>query len=201
MALFAAGPARAAVTISFYSHDFRIFSAGFLTNFPHGFILLSGAPDDGTPALTGNFGFSATDFSVSALWTPVEGQLDRNPLPAAYIAAANRHFTFTLSDAEYHAVMAVVEKWRAWPQPSYDIDRHNCVTFVKELASAAGLTVSDHPAFVRKPREFLDDVALRNAAFLGEHGNVIQVSAGVDALRERTRQLEGQARAAKERSN
>src|SRR4051812_12380763 len=109
LALFAAAPAQAAVIVSFYSHDFRMFSAGFLTNFPHGFIVMSGAPDDAPPAVTGNFGFSATDFSVSALWGPVEGQLDKNPLPAAYIADATRHFTFTLSDAQYHAVTAVVE--------------------------------------------------------------------------------------------
>lgn len=198
--LVGAAPARAAVTASFYSHDFRMFSAGFLTNFPHGFILLSGVPDDGTPARTGNFGFSATDFSLDALWAPVEGQLDKNPLPAAYIADATRHFTVTLTDAQYHAVMAVVEKWRAWPQPSYDIDKHNCVTFVKELAIAAGLAVSEDAAFVRKPREFLGDVASRNAAFLAEHGNVIQVSTGLDALRARTRALEDQARAVREKN-
>ena len=28
--------------------------------------------------------------------------------------------------------MAVVDKWKSWPQPSYDIDKHNCVTLVKE---------------------------------------------------------------------
>ena len=205
LAAFLAGaaPARAAVTITFYSHDFRMFGAGLVANFPHGFIILSGTPDDGTPAVTGNFGFSATDFFINALWEPVEGSLDKNPLPPDYINGADRHFSFPLTDAQYHAVTAVVEKWRSYPQPSYDIDKHNCVTFVKELAIAAGLNVSESPRFIRKPKEFLADMATRNAAFLAPYGNVIQVSApgaGMDALRERTRQLESQVKAVKERN-
>jgi hypothetical protein len=100
-------------------------------------------------------------------------------------------------------VVAVVEKWKNWPQPSYDIDKHNCVTFVKELAIAAGLSVSNSPAFIRHPKEFLTDVAARNAAFLEPYGNVIQVSApggGMDALRNRTQQLENQVRSVREKN-
>jgi hypothetical protein len=203
VALLTSAPAEAAVTITFYSHDFRMFGAGLMMNFPHGFIALSGTPDDGAPAAASTFGFSATDFFINALWEPVEGSLDPSPLPASYMASADRHFSFALTDAQYHAVMAVVDKWKSWPQPSYDIDKHNCVTFVKELAIAAGLSVSDSPKFIRKPKEFLDDVASRNGVFLGENGNVIAVSAsdgGMDALRNRTKELEGQARAVKDRN-
>jgi hypothetical protein len=201
--LLTSAPAEAAVTITFYSHDFRMFGAGLMMNFPHGFVALSGTPDDGTPAGDSTFGFSATDFFINALWEPVEGSLDPSPLPASYMASADRHFSFALTDAQYHAVMAVVDKWKSWPQPSYDIDKHNCVTFVKELAIAAGLSVSESPKFIRKPKEFLDDVMARNAAFLGEHGDVIAVSAsggGMDALRNRTKQLESQVRAVKEKN-
>jgi len=203
VALLTSAPAEAAVTITFYSHDFRMFGAGLMMNFPHGFIALSGMPDDGSPAADSTFGFSATDFFINALWEPVEGSLDPSPLPASYMASADRHFSFALTDAQYHAVMAVVDKWKSWPQPSYDIDKHNCVTFVKELAIAAGLSVSDSPKFIRKPKEFLDDVMARNAAFLGEHGNVIAVSAtggGTDALRNRTKELESQVKAVKEKN-
>ena len=202
LALLTAAPARAAVTITFYSHDFRMFGAGLMMNFPHGFIALSGTPDDGTPAVNSTYGFSATDFFINALWEPVEGSLDPTPLPASYITGADKHFSFPLTDAQYHAVAAVVEKWRSYPQPSYDIDKHNCVTFVKELALAAGLSVSDSPAFIRKPKEFLDDMAVRNADFLGRYGNVLQASApgGIEALRNRTRALESQVRAVKEKN-
>jgi hypothetical protein len=201
-ALLVAAPAQAAVTISFYSHDFRMFAGGLVTNFPHGFIMLSGTPDDGAPPLSGNFGFSANNFFINALWEPVEGGLDENPLPSSYVAQADKHFSFPLSDAQYRAVAAVVEKWRTYPQPSYDIDKHNCVTFVKELAVAAGLSVSNSPVFIRKPKEFLDDVAARNAALLEPYGNVIQVSAGggIDALRDRTRALESQVKAVREKN-
>ena len=203
VALLTSAPAEAAVTVTFYSHDFRMFGAGLIVNFPHGFIALSGTPDDGTTPAASTFGFSATDFFINALWEPVEGSLDPSPLPASYMASADRHFSFALTDAQYHAVMAVVDKWKSWPQPSYDIDKHNCVTFVKELAIAAGLSVSDSAKFIRKPKEFLDDVASRNGAFLGEQGNVIAVSApggGMDALRNRTKQLESQVRAVKEKN-
>ena len=118
VALLTSAPAEAAVTITFYSHDFRMFGAGMLANFPHGFVALSGTPDDGTPAVTSTFGFSATDFFINALWEPVEGSLDPSPLPASYMASADRHFSFPLTDAQYHAVTAVVDKWKNWPQPS-----------------------------------------------------------------------------------
>ena len=71
------------------------------------------------------------------------------------------------------------------------------------MAIAAGLSVSDSQKFIRKPKEFLEDVASRNGAFLGEQGNVIAVSApggGMDALRNRTKQLESQVRAVRERN-
>ena len=36
-----------------------MFGAGFVANFPHGFVVLAGTPDDGSPAVDGDFGFSA----------------------------------------------------------------------------------------------------------------------------------------------
>jgi len=46
VALLTSAPAEAAVTVTFYSHDFRMFGAGMMMNFPHGFIALSGTPDE-----------------------------------------------------------------------------------------------------------------------------------------------------------
>ena len=107
-------------------------------------------------------------------------------------------FTLVLSDAQYRAVLAVADKWRNWPQPSYDIDAHNCVIFVKELAQAVGLAVSEDKKFVRDPIGFLKDVAARNAAVLAQYGNAMPVAAtpqagNADALRQRVRQLEKDA--------
>ena len=78
------------------------------------------------------------------------------------------------------AALAVVEKWRSAPQPSYELDTHNCVIFVKEIAAAVGLTVSDDERFVRDPAGFLDDVKARNAAFLMQmntgHSQTVQAA-------------------------
>jgi hypothetical protein len=46
--------------------------------------------------------------------------------------------------------MAVVDQWRNYPQPSYNLDTHNCVTFVKEIALQ--LPASDDEKFIRSPR-------------------------------------------------
>ena len=161
-----AAQACAAVTIAFYSHDLRM-NRGMYVRFPHGFVVLSGATESGEQ-VNAHLGFSSKTLTMTMLWGPVEGALDDERLTDAYVAQSTRHFSFVISDAQYRAVMAVEHKWRTWPQPSYEIDTHNCTTFVKEIAVAAGLAVSDDAKFIRKPRSFLDDVAVRNADFL-EH--------------------------------
>ena len=73
-----------------------------------------------------------------------------------------------ISDAQYRAVRAVVQRWDQHPQPSYQLDQHNCVIFVKEIAQAVGLTASDDQKFVRNPSEFLDDLEQRNASLIAQ---------------------------------
>jgi hypothetical protein len=191
-------PARAAVTIDFYSHTLAIVASGGNTYFPHGFVLLSGSTDSGTP-VNANLGFTAKNIFINVLWEPITGELDPTPLPNGYVDGAVNHFAFTLTDAQYRAVLAVADKWRNWPQPSYDMDSHNCVLFVKELAQAAGLSVSDDRKFIHAPGDFLDDVASRNSAFLAAHGTVYRTGgpatkADAGALEQRVKQLESDAR-------
>jgi hypothetical protein len=190
-------PARAAVTIDFYTHDFNLVGRGLNTYFPHGFVILRGTTDDGTP-VNANYGFTARYIFINILWEKVTGELDPSPLPPGYLDGADRRFTFTLTEAQYRAVLAVVERWKNWPQPSYDIDERNCVIFVKEIAQAVGLQVSDDRKFVRAPQEFLADVARRNAAFLSAQGPqpalMQPAQAGgrnsAQALEQRVRELE-----------
>jgi hypothetical protein len=172
-ALLFAAPAQAAVTITFYSHEFRLLD-GQRTDFPHGFVALTGTTDSGE-AVNTDFGFSATTIYALALLIPLDGALD-NPSDYTpdYIAEAMPHFAFPLSDAQYQAVLATVEKWRNAPQPSYDFYSRNCVTFVSDVAVAAGLTVTTSKKFIHDPRGFLDDTALRNRAFLAQYGNLLQ---------------------------
>ncbi len=202
-----AAPAQAAVTITFYSHDMELIGDGLVTYYPHGFVLLSGSDANGRP-VQDNYGFSAKNFYPNVLWQSVEGTLDEEPLPDGYVGRSDRHFSFVLSAEQYGAVMAVVEKWRNWPQPSYNIDSHNCVHFVKEIAQAAGLAVSDDKKFNREPGDFLDDVALRNKVFLAQFGiapsattaqapPVTGASGDGEALQQRLKQLQDDVSAAR----
>lgn len=189
-------PARAAVTITFYSHEFALVARSGNTYFPHGFVLLSGATQDGVP-VNANLGFTAQNIFINVLWEKITGEMDPTPLPTGYVDSAQKRFSLTLTDAQYGAVLAVADKWRNAAQPSYDIDEHNCVLFVKDLAQTVGLSVSNDRKFVRDPIGFLGDVATRNAALLAQYGNSPVAAApppdGTAALQQRVRQLEKDA--------
>jgi len=198
--LGASVPARAAVTIDFYSHELTLVARGLNTYFPHALVILRGTTDDGTK-VDANYGFTARSVFINILWQRVTGEMDPTPLPAGYLDGADRRFSFTLTDVQYRAVLATVERWRNWPQPSYDIDARNCVIFIKEIAQAVGLSVSDEKRFVRAPSDFLLDVAQRNAAFLSAQGPqpaltqpagqaAAQTPSRAQTLQERVRALE-----------
>jgi hypothetical protein len=175
--LAAAPPAQAAVVISFYAH--HLSSAGFWVEFPHAYVTLTGTTETGALPVRANFGFTPPVVTPAILLGPVDGEVVS--AKDDYIAADRPKFSFALTDKQYAAVLAVVDKWRSRAQPSYEIDTHNCVTFVKEIAVAVGLEVSDDARFVRNPNDFLDDVKARNAGFLarsaGGHGESRQTAA------------------------
>jgi hypothetical protein len=194
-----AAPSQAAVTITFYSHKLAM-APGLNTYFPHGFVLLKGTTDDGT-AVDTNLGFTARNVFFNILWEKVTGEMDPVPLPNGYIDGAIRQFSLTLTEPQYRAVLATAEKWRSAPQPSYDIDEHNCVLFVKDLAVTLGLVVSDDEKFIHAPGDFLQDVARRNAVLLGQFGPQPALALPVSdpsSLEKRVQQLERNAR---ERAN
>jgi len=150
-------PAQAAVTLTFYSRDMHV--GLFNIQFPHGFVVLNGMTDAGVP-VDANYGFTATDVTPAIMFGPVDGEIiGAKP---SYIADARSHFSLTISDDHYQTVLALMAAWRDAPQPSYDLNGHNCMTFVKATAVAAGLDVSDASRFMREPSDFLDDVAARN---------------------------------------
>jgi hypothetical protein len=70
------------------------------------------------------------------------------------------------------------------------------VIFIRELAQAAGLAVSDDDKFIHAPGDFLEDAAARNAAFLAAHGSrfVVAPQGHANALEQRVKQLENDAR-------
>lgn len=159
LALLAASTgASAAVEISFKSR-------GFGTRFPHAFVELSGTLDSTGERVEANYGFTVRhQLGPSVLMGPVQGEVDSEGRD--YVAAGRRHFSLVLSDEEYRRVMRLVARWRALPQPSYHLDRRNCVTFVAEVAALLGLEATPDGATRRRPQAFLEQVARANGAII-----------------------------------
>ena len=155
-------PAEAAVTISFYAH--QLGSRGVWVEFPHAYVALSGTPDAGGAQVKDNYGFTPPVVGPSILFGRVDGAVVA--VDDAYMAKDRPAFSLALTDRQYAAVLAVVERWREARQPSYDLDTHNCVIFVKEVAAAVGLATGVDDPFVRDPAGFLADLGSRNLAFL-----------------------------------
>jgi len=155
-------PADAAVTIAFYAH--QLGSKGMWVEFPHAYVALSGTPDAGGAPVKDNYGFTPPVVGPSILFGRVDGAVVA--VDDAYMAKDRPAFSLALTDRQYAAVLAVVERWREARQPSYDLDTHNCVIFVKEVAAAVGLATGVDDPFVRDPAGFLADLDSRNLAFL-----------------------------------
>ena len=158
-------PAWAAVDVSFYSHELG-------SSFPHAFITLDGTLDRSGERIAEDYGFSAKTISPAILMGKVKGEVssDHN---ASYVKGSNKHFTLTLSDAEYDRLVATVERWRTAKQPSYDLGKANCVHFVAELAAALGMEAAPKKGLMKKPRSFLDGVTRANREWLLARGGII----------------------------
>ena len=149
-----AAPASAAVEIAFYSREL----GG--NNFPHAFVHLNGNVDATGEAVDIAYGFTARHVSPGILFGSVAGEVVIET--PRQIARSDRQFALTLSDSQYRAVLAIVEQWRSRPQPSYNLNRGNCVHFVADLARAVGLRVENHRRLMRRPRSFLQHVLSLN---------------------------------------
>ncbi len=140
-------PAAAAVQIAFYSREL----GG--NNFPHAFVQLSGTVDATGERVDTSYGFTAHTVTPAVLFGSVRGEVVVEG--EGYISRSNRQFALTLTDEQYRTVMAVVERWRALPQPSFNRHRSNCVLFVSAIAQALGLQVDNSQRLVSRPRSFL----------------------------------------------
>ena len=160
----AAAPGWAAVSITFYSKELG-------ASFPHAFVILEGAPDRGGPRIDEDYGFTAKTISPAILWGKVAGEVISDH-SESYVKGSDRHFTLTLTDSEYDQAMATIAQWRAAKQPSYDLDRHNCVHFVAEVAASIGL-VADTSRLMKKPRSFLEGLTRANRSRLEARGAVL----------------------------
>jgi len=142
-------PARAEVVVSFYSHDFG-------DRFPHAFIVLRGKVDATGEVVDANYGFTASSVSPAILLGSVKGEVQTSK--PDYIAKSDRQFDVTVDDATYARLMAKVAEWRDREQPSYSLNKRNCVHFVMELAEVVGLQVNRKSKLFKKPKSFLIEV-------------------------------------------
>lgn len=148
-------PAQAAVTITFWSHELG-------NSFPHAFFTLRGVPDAGGAPVDTNAGFTAKSLSPALLMGPVAGKLDiARP---SYVASSDAQFSVVMTDAQYVAVLRLVDAWsEGKPDSVYRLGDHNCVHFVKEAARLVGLSALDQPGLMKKPRSYLKAVLAGNA--------------------------------------
>lgn len=149
-------PAAAAVEIAFYSKE-----AG--SRFPHAFITLEGTLDRSGERVDSNYGFSATAVTPAVLMGAVKGKLYSES--DSYIRSSNSHFNLVLSDEEYDRVMARVATWNVLKQPSYDLNRQNCVFFVADIAKLLGMK-TDTTQLMKKPGSFLSALTQANRSWL-----------------------------------
>jgi hypothetical protein len=157
-------PASAAVQITFYSKELG-------ATFPHAFVTLAGTLDRSGQRIDVDYGFTAKTVSPAILFGRVAGEVISDH-GAAYIKASDKHFSLTLSDADYDRLMATVARWRAAPQPSYDLGTHNCIHFVADLAASLGMKADVPKQLTKKPRSWLDYLTDGNRPWLVAHNAV-----------------------------
>lgn len=155
-------PARAAVTITFWSHEFG-------SDFPHTFFTLRGTIDGNGMPVDTNYGFTAKAVTPAILFGTVAGRLDiADP---RYIETSDAQFSVILTDRQYADILQLVSAWDEKTGNSrYSLNRRNCVHFVKEAARRLGLTGLDQPKLMKRPRSYLDAVEAANT------GRVIPVN-------------------------
>lgn len=160
--LLVAVPAAAAVQITFYSKELG-------ASFPHAFITMAGTLDRTGQRIDVDYGFTARTVSPAILWGRVAGEVI-NDHGANYIKASDKHFSLALTDAEYDNVMATVARWKALPQPSYDLDTRNCIHFVADVAAGLGMRAETPKKLMKKPRSYLEKLTEDNRAWLTAKG-------------------------------
>lgn len=153
MAFGAIAPASAAVTITFWSHEFNAM-------FPHAFITLRGSPDAGGAPVDLNIGFTAKHISPAILFGTVNGILE--PADTGYLKGSDAHFSMVLTDAQYVDMLKLIEEWGPTGDQHYNMNKRNCVTFTQVAAQRLGLAGTDQPKLMKRPRSFMEAVEAAN---------------------------------------
>jgi hypothetical protein len=148
-------PAAAAVEVAFYSREM----SG--NHFPHAFVRLSGTLDSTGAPVEATYGFTARSVTPAILLGSVSGEVRSEPARDA--ARSDRRFALTVTDDQYTALLATVERWRSRRQPSYNLNRRNCVHFVADIARSLGLSTAGAERLMKRPGAFLEHLRRLNA--------------------------------------
>ena len=152
LAFVTAGVAMAEVRVTFHSFN----GSMPFGRFPHAFVAFDGTLEATGQPVHENFGWSAKTISPAVLSGPVYGVIlvEKDK----WLTRTNRHFTVTLSDAQYRLLRAEVEAFRTHPGKYYSLETRNCIHFVGRMAQLLGLKVDYPPRMMRKPREWLNHI-------------------------------------------
>ena len=156
-------PAQAAITVTFWSHELG-------NDFPHAFITVRGVPDAGGAPVDVSYGFTAKSISPAMLFGKVPSRMDLTK--PGYILRSDAQFSLVVTDEQYAGLTALVAAWSD-NKVRYDLDTANCIHFTKEAARVLGLQGLDQPKLMRRPRSYLQAVAVANpgrVAVIGVHG-------------------------------
>lgn len=150
-----ASPALADVKLSFHSFNGSV----LVGRYPHTFIVLEDELENGQK-VNENYGFTAKSAGPAVLNGPVEHDiLIEKP---KYISSTNRHFTVTITDAQYRKIVAEMKAWRDAPGKYYDLDTRNCIHFVGAMAQIVGLKVEYPKDMLRRPKKWLNYITSLN---------------------------------------
>lgn len=152
LALLASSVAMAEVRVTFHSFN----GSMPFGRFPHAFVSFDGTLDATGERVKENFGWSAKTISPAVLSGPVYGVIlvEKDK----WLTQTNRHFTISLTDAQYRTLRAEVERFRTAPGKYYSLESRNCIHFVGRMAELLGLTVEYPANMLRKPRMWLNHI-------------------------------------------
>ncbi|TRD11105.1 hypothetical protein FGU71_04055 [Erythrobacter insulae] len=152
LALVWSGPAFADVQIHFHSVNGSV----LFGRYPHTFFVLEGELEETGEAVSENYGFSARKVTPAILSGPVEHMvLAEKP---QFIQKTNRHFTMTITDAQYRQIIKEVNAWQNAPGKYYNLESRNCIHFVGKMAEILGLKVEYPGDMLRRPKKWLNHV-------------------------------------------
>ena len=156
IALIWSGAALAEVQIHFHSFNGSV----LFGRYPHTFIVLDGTIEATGEAVNENYGFTAKSTTAAATRSWVEHLVEGEP--ERYVRNTNRHFSLTLTDAQYFAIVREVRAWQNEPGRRYSLNERNCIHFVGRMAAILGLRVEYPEDMLRRPKKWLNHITRLN---------------------------------------